>query len=172
MYRSGTPNVFSGKGVLKIWRKSTGEHSRWSVISMKLLCIFSEHLFKGKVIEGCFWMYQSRKSSIVFIFSWFTLIKRENLEVLIQYETHTQPILCGDQTVQTIYIIKIHGNDFLMLRRKIRSLRRNICIRTIVSSYRSTSWHNAGLNYTFPLNTYNFSNCNWRKWLWFILNLL
>ena len=38
--RSSRPEVFLGKGVLKICRKFTGEHPCRSVISIKLLCSF------------------------------------------------------------------------------------------------------------------------------------
>ena len=34
--KSSTPEVFSGKGVLKICSKFTGEHACWSVISIKV----------------------------------------------------------------------------------------------------------------------------------------
>ena len=40
--RSRSPEVFSGKGVLKICSKFTGEHPYQSVISIKLLCNFIE----------------------------------------------------------------------------------------------------------------------------------
>ena len=43
------------KGVLKIWSKFTGEHSCQCAISIKLLCIFSEHLFLRTPLDGCFW---------------------------------------------------------------------------------------------------------------------
>ena len=45
--RSSHPEVFLGKGFLKIYSKFTGEHLCRSVISIKLLicCIISEHLF-------------------------------------------------------------------------------------------------------------------------------
>ena len=53
------------KHVLKIRSKFTGEHSYWSVISMKshfsmgvllqICCIFSERLFLRTLSEGCFW---------------------------------------------------------------------------------------------------------------------
>ena len=41
-YRSSTPEVFLGKGVLKISYKFTGKNPCWSVISIKLLCNFTE----------------------------------------------------------------------------------------------------------------------------------
>ena len=41
-YKSSHAEVFLGKGVLKISRKFTGEHSCRSVISMMLLCNFIE----------------------------------------------------------------------------------------------------------------------------------
>ena len=40
--RSSDPEVFQGKGVLKICSKSTGENPRRSAISIKLLCNFIE----------------------------------------------------------------------------------------------------------------------------------
>ena len=40
--RSSHPEVFLGKGVLKICSKFTGEHPCRSVISVKLLCNFTE----------------------------------------------------------------------------------------------------------------------------------
>ena len=72
--RSSPPEVFSGKSVLKIYSKFTGEHLRKSVISIKLpcnyieilklhfsmgillwiYCIFSEHFFLRLPLEGCF----------------------------------------------------------------------------------------------------------------------
>ena len=41
-YRSDPPEVFLGKGVLKIYGTFTGEHSYRSVISIKLHCSFFE----------------------------------------------------------------------------------------------------------------------------------
>ena len=41
-YRSSCPEVFLGKGVLKICSNFTGEHPCWSLISIKLLCNFIE----------------------------------------------------------------------------------------------------------------------------------
>ena len=41
-FRSSHPEVFSTKGVLKIYSKFTGEHPYRSVISIKLLCNFVE----------------------------------------------------------------------------------------------------------------------------------
>ena len=52
--RSRTPELFLGKRVLKICSKFTGEHPCGSVISIELLCIFSEHLFLRKPLVGCF----------------------------------------------------------------------------------------------------------------------
>ena len=40
--RSSPPELFLGKGVLKICSKFTGEHTYPSVISIKLLCNFIE----------------------------------------------------------------------------------------------------------------------------------
>ena len=41
-YRSGRPEVFLGKGLLRICRKITGEHPCQIAISIKLLCNFIE----------------------------------------------------------------------------------------------------------------------------------
>ena len=48
-FRSSHPEVFLVKGVLKICSKFTGEHSCWSVISIKLLCNFIEITLR----QGC-----------------------------------------------------------------------------------------------------------------------
>ena len=75
MIRSSHPEVFFGKGVLKICSKFIGEQQCRSAISIKLLCfatllkshfgmgvllyiccIFSEHLFLRTPLDGCFWM--------------------------------------------------------------------------------------------------------------------
>ena len=47
--RSSDPEVFLGKGVLKICSKFTGEHPRRNVISIKLLCNFIDI----KLRHGC-----------------------------------------------------------------------------------------------------------------------
>ena len=47
--RSVQPKVFLGKGILKIWNKSTGEHSSRIVISVRLLCNFIEITLR----QGC-----------------------------------------------------------------------------------------------------------------------
>ena len=47
--RSSLPEVFSGKGALKICRKFTGEHLCRSMISIKLLCNFIEIALR----QGC-----------------------------------------------------------------------------------------------------------------------
>ena len=41
-FRRSHPEVFSGKGVLKICSKFTGEHPCQSAVSIKLLCNFIE----------------------------------------------------------------------------------------------------------------------------------
>ena len=47
--RSSRPEVFLGKGVLKIYSKFTGEHPCRSAISIKLLCNFIEiTLWRGR----------------------------------------------------------------------------------------------------------------------------
>ena len=48
-YRSSHPEGFLGKGALKICSKFTGEHTRQSVILIKLLCNFIEITFW----DGC-----------------------------------------------------------------------------------------------------------------------
>ena len=65
--------MFLGKGVLEICSKFTGEYPCQSVISIKLLrnfikitlrhgcslyicCMFSENLFLGTSLDGCFWL--------------------------------------------------------------------------------------------------------------------
>ena len=77
IYRSSRSEVFLEKGVLKIFRKFTGEHSCRSVLSIKLLCnfieiafrmnfllyiccIFAEHLFLRIPLGGCFWIYENQ----------------------------------------------------------------------------------------------------------------
>ena len=42
IYRSSHPEVFLGKGAMKICSQFTGEHPCWSAISIKLLCNFIE----------------------------------------------------------------------------------------------------------------------------------
>ena len=72
IFRNSSPEVFWGKGVLKIYSKFTGEHPCRNVISIKLLCnfieipfrhvcspvnllfIFSEYLFLRTPLECCF----------------------------------------------------------------------------------------------------------------------
>ena len=62
--RSRSPEVFSGKGVLKICSKFTGEHPYQSVISIKFLCmgecspvnllhIFRTTFYKNTFIRNC-----------------------------------------------------------------------------------------------------------------------
>ena len=50
MYRNSPPEVFLGKGVVKICSRFTEEHPCQNVISMKLLCNFIEIAFR----HGCF----------------------------------------------------------------------------------------------------------------------
>ena len=47
--RSSRPEMFLGKGILKIYSKFTGEHTCRSVISINLLCNFIEIAFR----HGC-----------------------------------------------------------------------------------------------------------------------
>ena len=69
-FRSMHPEVFLGKGVLRICSKFTGEHSCQSAISIKLLfatcfanrtsawvffCISLEQLFLRTPLDGCLW---------------------------------------------------------------------------------------------------------------------
>ena len=62
-FRSSLPEVFLGKGVLKICSKLTGEHPCRSVISIKLLCfVHSNTLNRNKVL----WVvYSVRNNAIV-----------------------------------------------------------------------------------------------------------
>ena len=48
-FRSSRPEVFLGKGVLKIYSKFTGEHQRWSAISIKL----QSNFIKIALWHGC-----------------------------------------------------------------------------------------------------------------------
>ena len=63
--------MFLGKGTLKICNKFTGEHPCRSLISIKLLCIFSEYLFPKNTLNGCFYIYRRFLYSI----SIFKIIK-------------------------------------------------------------------------------------------------
>ena len=73
LFRSSSPEVFLGKGVLKIRSNFSGEHPCRSGISVKLLCIFIEialrhgcspvnccifyeHLYLRTPLDGCFWL--------------------------------------------------------------------------------------------------------------------
>ena len=56
--RSNRPQVFLEKVVPKICSKYTGEDPCRSVISIKLHCIFSEHLFLRTHLDGCFSLIQ------------------------------------------------------------------------------------------------------------------
>ena len=72
MFRSSRPEVFIRKGVLKIYRKFTGEHPCRSVISIKLLCNFIEITLQhrdlpGRQIKTCLCMYISVLSSIYYL---------------------------------------------------------------------------------------------------------
>ena len=70
--RSSRPEVFLGKGFLRISNKFTGKHRCQSVILIKLqshfikitlwhgcfpvnFCIFLEHFFLKTPLQGCFW---------------------------------------------------------------------------------------------------------------------
>ena len=68
MFTSSHPDVFLGKGVLKIWSKFTGEHPNWSVISIKLQSKFIEitlqhgcspvnllHIFRTPFLKNTSW---------------------------------------------------------------------------------------------------------------------
>ena len=74
--RSSSPEVFLGKGVLKICSKFTSEHPCRSAILINLLCnlfkshfgmggllkiccILSKHIFLWTPLEGCFWTRHS-----------------------------------------------------------------------------------------------------------------
>ena len=68
MFTSSHPDVFLGKGVLKIWSKFTGEHPYWSVISIKLQSKFIVitlqhgcspvnllHIFRTRFLKNTSW---------------------------------------------------------------------------------------------------------------------
>ena len=105
--RSSHPEVFLGKGVLKICSKFTGEHPCRSVISatllksqfcsatllksyfgmgilLKIYCIFSEHHFLRTPLDGCVW------SNVVNIFIRFlTLVYQDVQRKVINSERST-----------------------------------------------------------------------------------
>ena len=102
-FRSSGPQVFLRKGVLKICNKYTGEHPCRSVIWIKLLCnfieiplsmgvflwiycVFSEHLFLGTLLGGCFWAFLQNNSIID---SYFTSIEilRKALFLIIKFHS-------------------------------------------------------------------------------------
>ena len=64
--KSSHSKVFCWKGVLKICSKFTWEHLCWSGISIKLLCIFSEHFFPRTLLNGCFWKEKMKSSFNLF----------------------------------------------------------------------------------------------------------
>ena len=57
MHFRSDPWVFLEKSILKICSKFTREHRCQSVISMKLLYSFPDHLFIRKLMEGCFFHF-------------------------------------------------------------------------------------------------------------------
>ena len=67
LFRSSPPDMFLGKGVLKICCKFTGQqpykatllksHFGMGVL-LSICCIISEHLFLKTPLEGCFWSCQ------------------------------------------------------------------------------------------------------------------
>ena len=61
IYRSSHPEVFLGKGVLKICSKFTGEHPCWSEISIKLLKISIKllyHVISKEVDNHIDWIFR------------------------------------------------------------------------------------------------------------------
>ena len=71
-WENSLPEVFLGKGILKTCSKITGEHPYRSVIYCEatllkshfgmgvllwIYCIFSEQLFLGTPLSGCFWEF-------------------------------------------------------------------------------------------------------------------
>ena len=81
------PEVFLGKGVLKICSKFTGEHPYQSAISINLLCytwhgcspviccIFSKHLFLRTLLQGCFYVEDNIYPDFLGIFNLLTNIQ-------------------------------------------------------------------------------------------------
>ena len=74
LYRSSRPEVFLGKGALKICSKFTGEHSCRNAISIKLLCNFIE--FGGGLKRGTHLEFNAIK-----------MLKKISLALLTQVET-------------------------------------------------------------------------------------
>ena len=74
LYRSSRPEVFLGKGALKICSKFTGEHSCRNAISIKLLCNFIE--FRGGLKRGTHLEFNAIK-----------MLKKISLALLAQVET-------------------------------------------------------------------------------------
>ena len=79
LFRSSRPEMFLGKGVLKICNKFTGEHPCRSVISIKLLCNFIEitlrqrrspvnllHIFKAPFLKNTFGRLLQSMSTYVY----------------------------------------------------------------------------------------------------------
>ena len=61
--RSSPPEVFLGKGVLKICSKFTGEHPCRSLISIKLLC--KKKTFRGLLLFYAPWKHYFRRCKLV-----------------------------------------------------------------------------------------------------------
>ena len=59
MHLRSDPWVFLEKSILKICSKFTREHRCQSVILMKLLYSFPDHLFIRKFMEGCFFHFDN-----------------------------------------------------------------------------------------------------------------
>ena len=55
--RSNRPELFLGKGVMKIYSKFTGQYPCRSVISIRLQSIFLEHLILRTPLGRCFWSF-------------------------------------------------------------------------------------------------------------------
>ena len=97
--RSSHPEVFLGKGVLKICNKLTGEHACRIAITIKLLCNFietaiwhgcfpvnllhiSEHLFLRPPLDSCFCRVY-RKLEVFMYFFWFICLTIFTLSYLL-----------------------------------------------------------------------------------------
>ena len=106
--RSSRPEVFLGKGVLKICSKFIGEHPCRSAISIKLLTTSLKSHFRMGVLfrtplDGCFWSLQ--RPNIVQLFIISPLLKIfmrtpapqllvSDFKLSSKWRSHTASILC------------------------------------------------------------------------------
>ena len=79
VFRSSPPDVFLGKGVLKIYNKCTGEHPSQSEISIKLICNFIEIALR----HGC------APVNLLHIF-WTPFYKNTYGGLLLDFQYHFQ----------------------------------------------------------------------------------